>query len=128
MTVEELSELFYLRKEIELLKRNRKELERQRSRLPPAYGAAFDEVCSLLSRRIKICIGQEAALSAYIAGIKDTFTREIFTMRYEKCMTWESIARKYSDLWYCEDFFRTKCYRYMKRHKNDSKNTQKSQK
>ena len=109
MTLKELSQLYYLKREIEL---DQARLKRLRTKLPGTSGPKYDampkspgcgdalaysvaeivDLESLIVAKQIQCIRERTRLERYIAGIPDSLTRQIFTMRFVDGKTWRQVA------------------------------------
>ena len=110
MTLKELSQLYYLNREIE---RDRQRLEdlKARSRSLPGinysgmpgggsfsgstidrYIAEIVDLEAIISAKITQCLHERSRLERYIADIPDSLTRMIFTLRFINGLTWLQVA------------------------------------
>ena len=111
MTLKELSQLYYLDKEIELDRERLAELRADllcprspdydgmpRSPNPePALERCIAEITDLeaiIQAKIEQRIYERARLERYISDIPDSLTRQIFTLRFIEGLTWEDVAAK----------------------------------
>lgn len=130
MTLKELSQLYYLNREIEI---DKQRLARLRAEMPEARAAKLDgmpissgngsgsaierhiaEIVDLefiISAKITQCIHERARLERYIAEIPDSLTRQIFTLRFINGLPWAQVA--YSIGGNTEDSVKKICYRYL---------------
>lgn len=130
MTTKELSQLYYLNREIEDCRKKLKELEMQRGigalnmdGMPHAKGMTKSQVEQLAAEIVDLkaiihakqieCIHEKSRLERYIADIPDSLTRQIFQYRFADCLTWDQVADN------CGgdntgDSVRMRCYRYMR--------------
>lgn len=108
MTKQELSQLYWLRKEIADGKARLAELESaaagravQITGLPHIAGLAArdDRLAVLLARqrelvreRVRASIDAYNRLSGFIASVQDAQMREILTLRYVKGLSWQRVA------------------------------------
>ena len=129
MTVKELSQLYHLKREIELCERQLHELEEQRGSLsisqdgqPRAKGNVQSQVEQLAMEIVDlqaiICakeiqyIHEKNRLERYISEIPDSVTRQIFRLRFEECLSWDQVtARMGSEI--SMDGVRRRVYRYL---------------
>jgi hypothetical protein len=111
MTLKELSQLYYLDKEIEL---DRERLVELRANLlcprSPDYDgmprnpnpenalercvAEIVDLEDVIRAKIEQRIYERARLERYISDIPDSLTRQIFTLRFIEGLTWEDVAAK----------------------------------
>lgn len=111
MTLKELSQLYYLDREIEL---DRERLAELRADLlcprSPDYDgmprnpnpenalercvAEIVDLEDVIRTKIEQRIYERARLERYISDIPDSLTRQIFTLRFIEGLTWEQVAAK----------------------------------
>lgn len=108
MTKKELSQLYYLRKEIKKLRKKREEMESDSTfitqiidGMPHLTGISdktgrFATELAYLSLMIKNkeeqCVCEYMRLMTYINGIEDSEMRQIMTHRYIEGKTWQQVA------------------------------------
>lgn len=109
LTTKELSQLYYLNREIENCQRKLEELEYQRGcrpvildDMPHGKGPAKSRVEQLAAEIVDLkaiihakqieCIHERNRLERYIADIPDSITRQIFEYRFADCLPWEQVA------------------------------------
>lgn len=109
VTKKELSQLYYLKKEIRQLEQRIKELETAATGctakitgLPHgtgvndkigSYAAQIADLKSLLDLNLKKCFYELNRLDRYIESIKDPLLRQIILYRFENHMSWGQIER-----------------------------------
>lgn len=109
MTLKELSQLYYLNREIEMDKERLRAL-RARASAPGSpdydgkpkspnyenrlerYVAEIVDLEAIISAKITQCQHERNRLERYIADIPDSLTRQIFTLRFINGLTWQQIA------------------------------------
>ena len=111
MTLKELSQLYYLDREIKL---DRERLAELRSDLMNPKSPSYDgmpkspnpdpamERCvaeiadleAIIQAKIEQRIYERSRLERYISDIPDSLTRQIFTLRFIEGLTWEDVATK----------------------------------
>ncbi len=136
MTIRELSQLYYLKREIEMHKAR---LERLREKIVapsipkltgmPGGGGGGDSLTryiaevvdleAIISAKLIQCMHEQNRLERYIEGIPDSLTRQIFILRFVDGLTWEDCAARIG----CGNTWKNLsniCYRYIKStaHKN----------
>ena len=129
MTVKELSQLYHLKREIELCERQLHELEEQRGSLsisqdgqPRAKGNVQSQVEQLAmeivdlqaiinAKRI-LCIHEKNRLERYISKIPDSVTRQIFELRFADCLSWDQVAARMGGA-SSQNGVRSRGYRYL---------------
>ncbi len=110
MTIEELGQLYHLRREVEMERQRLAELEERAlpgaqrlSGLPRSQnvqdrlGNAAAEIADLravIEAKYRRCLAEQQRLEAYIAGIEDSFVRQIFTCRFAEGMSWRQVANR----------------------------------
>ena len=109
MTTKELSQLYYLNREIENYQRKLEELEYRRGcspvildDMPHGKGPAKSRVEQLAVEIVDLkaiihakqieCIHERNRLERYIASIPDSEIRMIFEFRFADCLPWEQVA------------------------------------
>ena len=108
MTLRELSQLYYLSREIEADKRRLEEVKsrlsvsgQKLSDMPRAanhknhmecYVAELIDLERIISAKTLQCTSERNRLERYIAEIPDSLTRQIFTLRFVNGLNWVQIA------------------------------------
>ncbi len=131
MTLKELSQLYYLTREIEMDERRLEELEaklqpggQSLSGMPRGTGVAdklgvyvaeIADLRSIIAAKRKQCIVERSRLERYIAGIRDSLMRQIFTYRFVDGLPWEQVAARIGG-GNSADSTRKMCKRYINRH------------
>ena len=103
MTIKELSQLFWLNREIADLQRRAADIEeRTGSGMPKGGGTGTGKVeagaieCADLYAQIvemqRKCEHERERLTQYINDIPDSFIRQIFRLKFLDCMTWDAVA------------------------------------
>lgn len=131
MTVKELSQIYYLNKEIRRDRKRLNELKKANSvqstkftGMPPTthlfcdtiaekVATAADLECDL-HKAIAKRYQEELKLMRYINSIDDCFIRLIFKLRFIDCKTWWQVAREVGG-GNTSDTVRNSCYRYLKK-------------
>lgn len=131
MTLKELSQLYYLTREVE---RDRARLADLRAKatspkipgyssLPrnstaesqlEKYVAATSELEALIAEKMLRCIDERKRLEYYIASIQDSLTRQIFTLRFVDGLKWSQIALRVGGNNTAAGV-KMACYRYIQR-------------
>ncbi len=107
MTKKELSQLYYLRKEIKEQQRRLSELEALATNctakitgLPNGngvsdkianYATEIADLKSLLDLNLKKCFYELNRINRFISGIDDSLIRQIILYRFENLMSWKQI-------------------------------------
>ena len=109
MTLKELSQLYYLNREIE---RDQERLEQLRARVSAPGSPNYDgmlkspsfenrleryiaeivDLEAIIQAKITQCSHERARLERYIAEIPDSLTRQIFTLRFVEGLSWQRVA------------------------------------
>lgn len=129
MTIDELSQLYWLGKEIERDTERLRELEI--AALPAAsvitgmpkgrgavgdrvgrYAAEIADLRGIIQAKVTQCIYERARLERYIASVPDSLTRQIMTLRFERGLTWRQVAACIGG-GNSEDSVRKNCTRYL---------------
>lgn len=84
MTLRELNQLWYLRREIELDRERLAVLVRER----PSSAAQMEEIAAKMEQHI----AERDRLEAYIAAVGDSLTRQAFTLRFMDGLSWRAVA------------------------------------
>lgn len=130
MTVKELSQLFHLNREIEMLQKELAELEakvgpkspqltgmphspNQAESLVERIATDIVDIQAIIAAKQLQCIHERARLERYIDGIADSETRMVFRLRFINGLTWEQVAVHMGE-GYMGDSLKKKCYRYLK--------------
>jgi hypothetical protein len=129
MTLKELSQLYYLNREIELDKERLDELRMKAEStgvtltgMPgnpnpqnklERYVAEIVDLEAIISAKQMQCIHERNRLERYIADIPDSLTRQIFTLRFVSGLSWQNIEIHigYTNSW---KNLSNICYRYIK--------------
>ena len=135
MTVNELSQLYYLNEEI---KKNKRKLQELRSRrglhsqviddMPHGDGprrskdedltAMIIDLEEVIKARLVLAQKERIRLERYIMTIPDSLTRQIFEDRFVSLMSWGEVAVDIGGDRGCSaDRVKKICYRYLKREK-----------
>lgn len=132
MTVKELSQLYWLNREIEMDKNRLADLEsmvtsasaQQMSSTPHApgvndkvgrYVAEILDLQAIIAAKQIQCIHERNKLERYIADIPDSLTRQIFQCRFCEGMSWRQTACSVGNGSMAEDSVKKACYRYLQR-------------
>lgn len=131
MTVNELSQLYYLNEEC---KKDERRLQRLRSRrgvhsqvlddMPHGEGprrsrdedltAEIVDLEHIMQARLALIQAERVRLERYISSIPDSLTRQIFEDRFVELMTWNEVAQDIGG-GSTPDRVKKICYRYLKR-------------
>ena len=131
MTLRELSQLYYLNREIEMDQRRLRELEAKA--LPGAqvitgmphgtgvadivgrYAAEIADLRGIIEAKHQQCLSERNRLERYIAGIDDSLLRQIFTYRFVNGLPWLQVAACIGGN-NTADSVRVACNRYIEKH------------
>lgn len=130
MTKKELSQLYYLKKEIKEQQRRLSELEALATSctakitgLPNGsgisdkianYATEIADLKSLLDLNLKKCFYELNRLNRFIQSVDDSQMRMILTLRYVQGLTWQKIAYAIGE--YDEQYPRRKHNAFLKKH------------
>lgn len=108
MTVKDLSQLYWLNREIEREREHLRELEASATNgttritgLPhagamsdkTALWAAIADTRAVIEAKINLSVVEYNRLSRYIATVDDSLMRQILTLRFVEGMSWRQVAR-----------------------------------
>lgn len=131
MTLKELSQLYYLTREIESDQKRLDELSRAAcapstpnlSGMPRAphgndskverMAAEIVDLRAIIAARQIQCIHERARLERWISEIPDSLTRQIFLLRFAECLNWAQVAIRIGG-GNTIDGVRQRVYRYLK--------------
>lgn len=131
MTLKELSQLYYLSREIAADQRRLNELTRMTdspsspplSDMPRAphsveskverLAAEIVDLQAIIAARQIQCIHERARLERWISDIPDSLMREIFKCRFSECMSWLEVAYHVGGN-NTEGSVKMACYRYLR--------------
>lgn len=133
MTLKELSQLYYLNREIELDRARLAELRSDLSNpkspkydgMPHSpnpenaierYAAEIADLEAIIQAKLEQQIYERKRLERYIADIPDSLTRQIFTLRFIQGKRWEEVADGIGGS--NADSVKKTCYRYLAKDKN----------
>ena len=128
MTLKELSQLYYLNREIEMDQRRLEELRvlvestsapftdmprnpNIDSRLE-RYVAEIVDLTVIIATKQQQCIHERNRLERYINAITDSLIRQIFTLRFINGMSWLQVAAHIGGNYTDKSVSKT-CYRYL---------------
>lgn len=130
MTLKELSQLYYLNREIEM---DKERLERLRALAPSPsgpiltgmprgryenrlerYTAEIVDLEAIIQAKMTRCLHERNRLERYIAEIPDSLTRQIFQLRFIDGLTWLQIAYSVGGNNTAASV-KMVCYRYLKK-------------
>lgn len=130
MTLNELSQLYWLNREIEMDQERLAELEQKATSVSspnlsgvPGGSNYFDNkiqryVADIVDLQMIIlakqqqCIHERNRLERYIATIPDSLTRQVFTLRFVNGLPWKQVAAHIGGN-NTEDSVKKTCYRYI---------------
>lgn len=141
MTLRELSQLYWLKREIEDDLRRLARL-RELAESPPApglsgmpgqrsgesrperYAVRIADLEAVICAKMERCVYERGRLEGWIARIPDSLTRQIFTLRFVEGLSWVRVARRVGG-GNSEDGVKKRCYRYLRRVRKDVPNVPK---
>ena len=108
MTIRELSQLYYLNREIEMDRQRLAELEvkmqpgaqvltgmprgNMTSDRTGRYAVEIADLRGIIEAKHQQCLYERSRLERYIADIDDALTRQIFTYRFVNGLSWQKVA------------------------------------
>ncbi len=114
MTVNRLSQLYYLNREIEMDRRRLYELEvRARDGLAGQVSAEAADLRGIIEAKHQQCLYERNRLERYISGIDDSLIRQIFTYRFVNGLSWAQVAAHIGG-GNTEGGVKMLCYRYLR--------------
>lgn len=135
MTLKELSQLYYLNREIEMDKKRLQELEAQAVSITPnlsgmprstgvsdkvgRYAAEIADLKGIIEAKHQQCLYERSRLERYIADIDDSLIRQIFTYRFVNGLPWLQVAACIGGN-NTADSVRMMCNRYIKATNDDT--------
>lgn len=130
MTKKELSQLYYLNREIEEQQRRLEELEDLATSctanitgMPRVFGisdkvgkyaAEIADLKGLLDLNLKKCFYELNRLNRYIASVEDSEMRMILSLRYVNGLSWEQVAASVS-IYASENSVKQAAHRFLKK-------------
>ena len=132
MTLKEISQLYYLNREIEMDKRRLEGLK-MKSQSPSSarldgmphstivesrverYAAEIADLEAIIAAKCEQCIHERNRLERYISDIDDSLTRQIFTFRFVNGLSWTQVAAHIGGS-NTEKSVSKACYRYLEKH------------
>lgn len=132
MTLKELSQLYYLNREIKMDQRRLEEL-RAKSTSPGSprfdgmphsksnvskverYAEDIADLEAIIAAKQQQCIHERNRLERYINDIDDSLTRQIFTFRFVNGLPWPQVAAHIGGN-NTEKSVSKACYRYLEKH------------
>ena len=131
MTLKELSQLYYLNREIEMDQRRLRELEAKAlpgaqviTGMPHGTGvvdkvgeiaAEIADLRGIIEAKHQQCLYERSRLERYIADIDDSLLRQIFTYRFVNGLPWLQVAACIGGN-NTADSVRVACNRYIEKH------------
>lgn len=129
MTVKELSQLYYLNREIESDQKELEELEakigprvQQLTGMPhgsnignPEERMAIEiaDLKAIIAAKQIQCIHERNRLERFISGVEESRLRMAFRFRFINGLSWRQVAAHLGDV-RCEDSIKKQVYRYLK--------------
>lgn len=143
MTLNELSQLYYLNREIELDQKRLDELRADTGHLgspsfsgtphgsgnsSPVENEAIERRAleALIEAKKARCTAELLRLETYIQSIEDSLTRQIFTYRFVNGLSWRQVAEHIGG-YNTDESVKKSCYRYLNARNAAEKAAAKSQ-
>jgi hypothetical protein len=130
MTLKELSQLYYLNREIEMDQRRLEDLRARATSttqtitdMPRASGvtdkvskyvAEIVDLSAIISAKQQQCLHEYNRLERWIGDIADSPTRMIFTLRFINGLSWLQVAAHIGGS-FTEAYVRNACYKYLRK-------------
>ncbi len=130
MTLKELSQLYWLKKEISKEQERLEVLKAKAGLQSPALSAApggaekkklehlaaeIADLKTVIELKKEMCIRERARLEHYIATIEDSYTRQIFVLRFIEGYSWQGVAMRIGG-GNTKGGVKMTCTRYIKNH------------
>ena len=128
VTIKELSQLYYLNREIEQEKDRLRQLEEAATSTTPkitglphvagiadktAIAAQIADTRMAIQAKIDLSVVEYNRLLLYINGIEDSFTRQIISLRFVNGLSWRQVAAHIGG-GNTEDGVKKACYRHIR--------------
>lgn len=129
MTIKELSQLYYLNREIQQEQQKLAELRAAATNTTarisglPGVGSISDKTAiavtiadteAVIRAKTELAVVEYNRLNRYIASIPDSFMRQIISLRFVDGLTWYQVSRKVGGN-NTEDGVKKACYRFLSR-------------
>lgn len=114
MTVEELSQLYFLRKEAAFDEGRLAEIDRWLTLAPGRLKPDLTELREIVAGKYSRCVSERDRLERFIDGISDPYTQRLFCARYREGESWTQIALDMGG-YVGEDALKKVCYRYLEK-------------
>lgn len=85
MTLNDLSQLYWLKKEISCDEKRLRQMDADRS-------DECEKLKIMIGEKKQRCITEQARIEKYITSIDDSLTRQIFIYRFVCCMSWVEVS------------------------------------
>ena len=130
MTIKELSQLYYLNREIEQEKDRLRQLEEAATSTTPkitglphvagiadktAIAAQIADARDVIEAKNKLAVVEYNRLLRYIARVDDSLVRQILSLRFVSGLSWAEVARRIGGN-NTEAGVKMACYRYIRSH------------
>lgn len=130
MTIKELSQLYYLNREIEQEKDRLRQLEEAATSTTPkitglphvagiadktAIAAQIADARDVIEAKNKLAVVEYNRLLRYIARVDDSLVRQILSLRFVSGLSWAEVARRIGGN-NTEAGVKMACYRYIRAH------------
>ena len=130
MTIKELSQLYYLNREIEQEKDRLRQLEEAATSTTPkitglphvagiadktAIAAQIADARDVIEAKNKLAVVEYNRLLRYIARVDDSLVRQVLSLRFVSGLSWAEVARRIGGN-NTEAGVKMACYRYIRSH------------
>lgn len=92
MTKSEISQYYYLNREIVNAQKLLKELQNKKGEVLNTDKSFIDEQEKKQELKIKYCRKLREEIEKYIGSVDDSLTRQVLYERYIRCKTWAAVA------------------------------------
>ena len=128
MTRKELSQIYYLNREIKMWKEKLDTITsnvnatgmHEANRLSDITYETMvkkDDICAIIEDRLRELKKKQLEIMRFINGIDDSLVRQIMQYRFVECMPWRKISERVYNRSDKEDLVRIICKRYLKQHR-----------
>lgn len=112
MTNEDLNQLYWLNKEIDMDARRLKVLEQDLKRTH--WPDLTRDIWEIIEAKRRRCVAQRDAMERYISSIQDSYIQQIFILRYVEGLPWLKVSLRLGGVNTPENL-RTIARRYLKK-------------
>lgn len=114
MKLQDLNQLYYLRREIEMDTRRLQKLKPALEASPQATRATMADIYHVIEDKRQRCIAERDRMEQYISEIEDDFTKQIFVYRFVHGLSWVQAVERLGG-WSTPDSLRMIAARYIQK-------------